>query len=84
MSPKSTSAMSPNATRCENPIPRTDAQSSTVDSIAPDCATKATPPLAAPVGAKEALSDDGVDNTPRQLGPTMRNEMGRAASSTAC
>ena len=83
MSPKSTSLMSPSETRWEKPMPRAVAQSSTVVTIAPDCATKATPPFCGVPGANDAFIRIGVEMTPRQFGPTTRNKCGRAASSIA-
>ncbi len=65
-------------------MPRPIAQSSTVVTMAPDCATKATPPFAGMACANEALTLCGVERTPRQLGPMMRMRCGLAASSMAC
>ena len=73
--------MLPSDTQLEKPRSRDAAQSSTVVTIAPDCATKATLPLRGVPTAKEALTPAGGDRTPRQLGPTMRISEGRAANS---
>ena len=82
-SPKSTSARSPTDTRCENPMPREVAQSSTAVTSAPDCDTKAMWPGSASVCAKLAFSPMCGLSSPRQLGPSSRSTRGRAASSMA-
>ncbi len=73
MSPKSTSAMSPNETTCEKPIARGAAQSSIAVIIAPDWLTKAMSPGG---GARcEKLASSPISGTmiPTQFGPTRRN-----------
>ena len=84
MSPKSTSALSPSETKCENPMLRLFAQSNMAVASAPDCVTKASLPGKALPGEKLAFSDTPVTKAPMQFGPNTRSKCGRAAASMFC
>ena len=81
MSPKSTSLMPPSETRCEKPMPRATAQSSTAVSIAPDWVKNAVAAPSASRGRSWRSASCAGASTPMQLGPTMRKVNGLAASS---
>ena len=69
-------------TIAEKPMPRGNAQSSTVVAIAPDCVRNAMLPGSNAAGAKVAFRPMPGTAMPRQLGPTTRNRYGRAALSS--
>ena len=65
-------------------MPRDWAQSSTPPTSAPDCDRKARRPGNGCAEPKLALMPSAGTHTPRQFGPMMRRQVGRAASSIAC
>ena len=69
--------------KCEKPIPRALAQSSTAEHSAPDCDTKAILPAGAFSGATEALSPMPGTSSPMELAPSTRIPELRTTSRTA-
>ena len=62
-------------------MPRDSAQSSTPPTSAPDCDRKASLPGFGLAMPKLALTPSAGTEMPRQFGPMMRRQVGRAASS---